>query len=322
LYFIFYQLQSNATVSYAFRMYKGVSLGGMFVIIIILLLYNNIMSHCYKFEPIQYDDGILNACVDATYIIHLEGNGRLDSIRAQLEMYHPSDQVYILFNKGYKKCEKSISSPGHDLIDAFLQCFQHAKSNGFGNILILEDDFIFSEEIKNKKHVDAISSFIHDKTDFMYLLGCLPFLQIPASLDLAHYHAISCGTHAVIYDETFREQIVMLHSNKISDWDVFLNAQYFSNRYCYYLPLCFQLFPPTDNSKHWGVDNVILFFLGQILFKVIQILNLNESIEPGYSIFYGFSKTIPVVFILLVLYWGRSILFKPSSKNNRTTRFW
>jgi hypothetical protein len=280
------------------------------------------MSHCYNFEPIQYDDGILNACVDATYIIHLEGNGRLDSIRAQLEMYHPSDQVYILFNKGYKKCEKSISSPGHDLIDAFLQCFQHAKSNGFGNILILEDDFIFSEEIKNKKHVDAISSFIHDKTDFMYLLGCLPFLQIPASLDLAHYHSVSCGTHAVIYDETIREQIVMLHSNKISDWDVFLNAQYFSNRYCYYLPLCFQLFPPTDNSKHWGVDNVILFFLGQILFKVIQILNLNESIEPGYSIFYGFSKTIPVVFILLVLYWGRSILFKPSSKNNRTTRFW
>ena len=258
------------------------------------------MGECYRFETIEYKDGILNECVDATYIIHLEGNGRLDAIHYQLELYHPTNQVYILFNKGYKTCEKTVSSPGHDLIDAFLQCFQHAKSNGYGNIFILEDDFIFSEEIKHKWHIDAISSFIKEKTDFMYLLGCLPFLQIPASFDMQHYSAVSCGTHAVIYDKNCREQLMNLDPSQISDWDVFLNTRYFYKRYCYYLPLCFQLFPPTENSNRWGQDNFLLFFLGQILFKVIQMLNLNERVEPGYSIFYGASKIISVVLIVLI----------------------
>ena len=258
------------------------------------------MGECYRFETIEYKDGILNECVDATYIIHLEGNGRLDAIHYQLELYHPTNQVYILFNKGYKTCEKTVSSPGHDLIDAFLQCFQHAKSNGYGNIFILEDDFMFSEEIKHKWHIDAISSFIKEKTDFMYLLGCLPFLQIPASFDMQHYSAVSCGTHAVIYDKNCREQLMNLDPSQISDWDVFLNTRYFYKRYCYYLPLCFQLVPPTENSNRWGQDNFLLFFLGQILFKVIQMLNLNERVEPGYSILYGASKIISVVLIVLI----------------------
>jgi hypothetical protein len=279
------------------------------------------MSECYRFETIEYTDGILNECADATYIIHLEGNGRLDAIHYQLEMYHPTNQVYILFNKGYKKCEKtvssqSISSPGHDLIDAFLQCFQHAKSNGYGNILILEDDFIFSEEIKHTWHIDAISSFIKDKTDFIYLLGCLPFLQIPASFDMQHYRAVSCGSHAVIYDKTFREQMMNLDPSQISDWDVFLNIRYFDKRYCYYLPLCVQLFPPTENSNRWGEDNFLLFFLGQLLFKIIQMLNLNERVEPGYSIFYGTSKIIPLVLIALIVFLF-VFLFKSEKKRRR-----
>ena len=34
----------------------------------------------YKFQKIKFNYGILNNSVDATYIIHLEGNGRYDHI--------------------------------------------------------------------------------------------------------------------------------------------------------------------------------------------------------------------------------------------------
>ena len=69
-------------------------------------------NHCYHFEKHSYNDGCLSESVDATYIIHLEGNGRLLKIKQQLEKYHPSYTTYILFNKGYKKCY--VSKNFHD----------------------------------------------------------------------------------------------------------------------------------------------------------------------------------------------------------------
>ena len=83
----------------------------------------------YKFKKILFNDGILNKSIDATYIIHLEGNGRYEHIQKQLLEYHPTNIVYILFNKGYKKSIKKpfIDKPPLDLVDAFLEVFKHAK---------------------------------------------------------------------------------------------------------------------------------------------------------------------------------------------------
>ena len=58
------------------------------------------ISSCYTFEQIEYSNGLLD--LDATYIIHLEGNGRIENIKSQLNEYHPTNLVYILYNKGYK----------------------------------------------------------------------------------------------------------------------------------------------------------------------------------------------------------------------------
>ena len=35
----------------------------------------------YRFELNEYNDGIFNSSINATYIMHLEGNGRLDTIK-------------------------------------------------------------------------------------------------------------------------------------------------------------------------------------------------------------------------------------------------
>ena len=101
---------------------------------------------CYHYEKYHFEKGLLD--IDRTYIIHLEGNGRLDNIYKQLEEFHISKEVYILFNKGYKKCNKNLEEQKStfDLIDAFMTIFEHARD--LDNILILEDDFFFDKDIE------------------------------------------------------------------------------------------------------------------------------------------------------------------------------
>ena len=55
---------------------------------------------CYYLKTQHYINPLFNN-VDATYIIHLEGNTeRYKNITEQLEMYQPTKIVHILFNKG------------------------------------------------------------------------------------------------------------------------------------------------------------------------------------------------------------------------------
>jgi len=100
-------------------------------------------NKCYKYKTINYKYGVLDDSVDATYVIHLENNGRLDSVMEQINKYKPTKLIYIVFNKGYKNCKKQdfINSTVKDIIDANFNIFNHAKINNYNNILILEDDF-------------------------------------------------------------------------------------------------------------------------------------------------------------------------------------
>ena len=263
------------------------------------------MEECYIFNKIKFNDGLLNNFVDATYIIHLENNGRLPNIKHQLKKYHPTNIIYLLINKGYKNFNKGshISSPAYDLIDAFLQCFKHASKNNYNNILILEDDFIFSKKIKNKNHILSIDKFINKKNNssFIYLLGCIPGVRLPVINNTNHYHLyLSIGAHAIIYSKEFRKNVLNTDTLKIFDWDFFLNI-YNKNRFCYYLPLCYQLFPKTDNSKMWLNENTILHFLSKIMFNILQIFKLDKQINPGYKFAYMFSKYILLIIVLLII---------------------
>ena len=101
---------------------------------------------CYRFEKIEFDGHSALLDIDATYIIHLENNGRLDSVKAQLNEFQPTKDVFILHNKGYKNCKKEeyIDKPPLDLIDAFWHIFKDAQQKNYNNILILEDDVDFT----------------------------------------------------------------------------------------------------------------------------------------------------------------------------------
>lgn len=263
-------------------------------------------NECYTFKKYIYNNYIFKNTIDATYIINLENNKRLDHIMNQLSKYHPTKIIYICFNKGYKKCKKQsfINNPPSDLVDAFINVFKHAKSMNYNNILVLEDDFIFNKEIKNQEHINNINNFLinHNNKLFQYYLGCVPFLLIPYNYN--NYRNISLGTHSVIYSKKLRNKILKINQKNICDWDYF-NAIYFiKNRYCYYKPLCYQLFTQTENSNYWG-KNIIcedimkyIFIITKYLFKILQ---MDKKTEPGFSYFYIFSKLLFIIIILSII---------------------
>ena len=53
-------------------------------------------------------------------------------------------------------CDREGEAIAYDIIDANIYIFNHAKQNNYSNILVLEDDFIFSSEITNKINIGVV----------------------------------------------------------------------------------------------------------------------------------------------------------------------
>lgn len=247
------------------------------------------MNRCYQYEEYKFDNAILD--VDATYIIHLEGNGKYESIIDQLHKYPISKKVYIVLNKGYKKCKKdpAITKPPLDLIDAYLEIFRHATDKK--NILILEDDFMFDDKILDPFHQNNINNFIKNFND-IYYIGLLPYILLP--YDFYNYtNVLSTGTHSVIYSKKFRDKV---RDEVIYDWDIYLRSQCC---YVYYTPLCYQLFSDTENSKHWGDHHIVSYYIALVARFFMKIVGLHKSID-AYSYFYFVSKLWILLFLFII----------------------
>jgi len=240
----------------------------------------------------------------------------LPEIQKQLEEYHPTNTVYIVYNKGYKKCKKQdyIVNTARDLVDANLQIFKHAELHGYGNILVLEDDFIFSKNIKDKKHQENVLRFLNKNKDrpFTYFLGCVPYYLLP--YDYYNYRGVlKVGMHCVVYNELIRKGVLQENQCHILDWDGYFNTLSKNYKYVYYLPLCYQLFNETENSKSWGEEYG--YFMKTICssnYYIYSTLNMDKEPEPGFTFFYFFSKMamvivfIAIVCLVYVIYKGKS----------------
>lgn len=258
-------------------------------------------KQCYHYKQRVYTDGILNGAIDATYIIHLKDNSREPDIEKQLSTYHPTNVVYIVINEGYKTCPKNLpdQKPAHDLTDAFLQIFQHAKYENYKHILILEDDFIFHPNIRDSAIQRDVCEFLSENAEnrFVYFLGCIPYIQT-TGISNHNRLCLSSGTHACIYSKPLREYIMeSFTQDNIVDWDLFHNFNFlYYPRYIYHEPLCYQLCAPTENAKQWYNPLGIADFI-----KNLHVLmGLDKQVEPGHQYFYGLSKFI-YVFILVLL---------------------
>jgi hypothetical protein len=262
------------------------------------------MQHeeCYKIKTLQFDDGLFDNCISATYVIHLSENGREQQIYSNLSDIHPSRLVHIVYNKGFRKCFKGdhVKDTVSDLTSTYLWIFRDAIKQNYNNILILEDDFIFDPEIGSKTHVHSIQQFINKNQhkEFCYLLGCLPFLMVPHSSHC--YNTVSTGTHCVIYSNPLMKRVSTMHPSDIGDWDVFM--QFNTRKIAHYTPLCYQLIPKTENMSNWGIDSIINKLGAIILINYVRLLSLHNSVYPGYDIAYIIAKILWWSIVVLIVY--------------------
>jgi len=266
---------------------------------------------CYEFKKIVHNNGLLNNCVDVTYILYLEGNGRWNNIINQLNIYHPTSIVYIVINKGYKNCEKkNINNTVHDILITNIQIFEHALKNKYNNILVLEDDFIFNPKILEKKHTNNICNFINNINNktFCYLLGCLPLFRIPSNYNTSLVIGYA-AQHSCIYSRKLYIKIIKDYYDKkiVYSIDLYLALYNNFNNYMYNVPLCYQLFITTDNSYNWSKDiynnnNIILYNMTVIAKKIFKFLNLDIKFEPGYFFFYNTSLLLFYLIIIIIIY--------------------
>jgi hypothetical protein len=135
-----------------------------------------------------------------------------------------------------------------------------------------------------------------EKEPMIYMLGCLPFIQRPYD---KYANVLTCGigTHACIYTSSVIEQTLQENAKDIIDWDYYTFRTY--TRYTHHEPLCYQLFPETENQNHWES----FFGLKYILLYIINLLQLDKKPEPGYTFFYNASKVLyALISIFVVLF--------------------
>ena len=261
------------------------------------------IEECYTLKHYKYTDGIFSKHIDATYILYVSGSSRMTSIMSQLQTYHPTDNVYILINKPFKYCRKNLirDRVGYDIIDSNMQIFKHAKQNDYSNILVLEDDFIFSSEIKNTEHVDNINSFLNQykDTDFIYQLGSAPLLSIP--YNSYTYITFSLAAHANIYSRKSYMRHLNDYDNKMTSYKhlggldtyAIINNVTYWNVFMYYKPLCYQIYTFTDSRKEWNSFETS---------SVISFFKIDENAEPGTSNMYFASKLVFYLLLLMIFF--------------------
>jgi hypothetical protein len=258
-------------------------------------------TYCYHFTEINFDSGVFDETIDCTYIIHLIDNGRLQHIYSEINKISTTKKIIIVMNKGYKKCKKKLieQQTYQDLTDAFLQCLKDAKSKGYKNILILEDDFIFDNKLMNKHHINNINNFIKTKNDeYVYFIGFIPIIIYP-TIDLHTINVVKSLTmHSVIYSEKLIQNYEKLDLS-YKHWDVIIEKN-IKNKYAYYIPLCYQLFPETENKKSWSEkDNNDI--VNKIKNIVIQFFNMDKTPYNGFMFCYFFAYFLFVFFFIFLL---------------------
>ena len=154
----------------------------------------------------------------------------------------------------------------------------------------------------------------------------MPLIKMPYTFDGIHFiSVVSLGTHACVYSKKNRTQLLKTEQQNVTDWDIY-NC-FYSRRYSYYQPLCYQLFPDTENSDNWGKSNYLLYLSALILKKIFNFFKLDTQVEPGYSFFYLFSKTLffillftVILIVFLIFYCVYNFIYKLKNTKVKNTK--
>jgi len=261
------------------------------------------MENCvHKIEEIHITNSIFDSIADCTYVCLCCGENpkRLPSVLKNIKILKPTQKVKLVYNKGYKNCDCSLSV-NHDLVYNQTYIFEDAIRNNYNRILWLEDDFELPEKI-GKDHIRSISDFIKQNNPDIYGLGNFSLPKI-TSIFSPHQKVVSNYlpmSHAVFYNNNAMRKIVKYykgHKNPI-ELGTDTSIMYINNIevYRYYIPLVFQKLPETENQKE-GWKNQKFIIPLNLASGIPKLFNLHKNLQPGYTILY----ILPYILYLLLL---------------------
>jgi len=251
---------------------------------------------CYYYKTINETTDPVLKNVDVVLILTMEGSNRFKEDPFLLSI---AKKTIIQYNKGYKNCKKpdTIKSTKEDIVHAYYTAFEYLKE--YNNVIILEDDAI----VINKDLIayEKIDNFIKNKNFNIFSFGSFGFFskynndfyKILANFGFAY-------TQANIYSKESRK----LLTNNIIETNFSLGhiddsyIDKLNNKYTYKYPLIVQLFPETENMANWHKIYILL-----ILHKFfIKILNLDNSPDGWYILYFLFKNYILILLSLLILF--------------------
>ena len=253
---------------------------------------------CFRREVILYDskdtlfqETFLNAC----YLITMEKSKRRSQYMKQLDTYKPFHKVQIIHNKGWRKCQKSprIQNTVDDLSDVYAQIFLECLHKKLDNVLVFEDDFFFANSVECiHESIQDIQMFLLHHSDYTtYNLGAIPLFMFPESRSMNHYYYKGVTAHSVVYSKDYMVEYVSHYETMNCLSDLFWNR--FKNNYTYHKPLCFQLFPKTENSTNWSSIVDTQPFMAYA-FKA------DRTHEYLFPFMYTFAKTWYIIVLLML----------------------
>ena len=265
---------------------------------------------CYSFIKLSFENGLFDKWIDMCYLLTMENSNRCEMYTYQLNKYKPFSTIIIQVNKGYKVCKKNLHKQIsiQDINESYLNVFQHAKANNYNNIMILEDDFMFDNTI-NQNIADNIGKFINNNNYHIYNFGPIIHISSPSfdkNISSVHHRSIIQGTaHCVIYSSYYIDHYIdnYKYMNDRGVDEVWNNIKII--KYKYYKPLCYQIFSQTENQTNWASNsNVIFKLFCNFFIKIINILQLNKKIKPGFTIMniFGYIPFIIVVFVIIFIF--------------------
>ena len=271
------------------------------------------MNNCSTYEYINFKNGILDNIIDAVYVILLLDSPRTDSVYRQINELKLSKHNIIQINKKYKDCHIDLceQKPHFHLYYNLVNIFKHANINNFNNILVLEDDFIFDPEIKDKHIINDLENFINFNDFDMYCLGNTGFV-IP-TFNLKHLRLKSTGlSHSLIFPKKSRDKVIndyknnkcIINPENDPHHDIQLNY-ILDKKYVYYKPLCYQPLEITENQLNW--DNKLWLKINQTIFSLIEI---DKKPKIGFIRLYLISYTLSALVYFVIFFVFYKLILK------------
>lgn len=257
------------------------------------------MKKCYRFDSILHPNGILDNIIDAVYVLLLEHSHRTKSVYTQLNILPLCKHIHIQINKGYKHCDKNlkVNDTLYDVTHALFNIFKDAKQKKYKNILILEDDFMFDDRILNKSILQDLDYFINKEPFDIYYLGCIPIL-LKSNIKYYKHLPLIFGfcIHSAIYTKEARHKIMKAYKDTTIFDGKFIEGnlnKICDKLYCYYKPLCYQIFEETEQSKKWMLGPLKSF---------IKKNKLDKKPQPGFDTIYFYIYIFHIIILFIIIF--------------------